>query len=102
MASPLADASEDEVLYSSISEVIPEGSKSIQNHTATEMFSSRENAFHVRGGIICVHEPAPSFPKTPSPTSESTPKNGHEKTAETEKAATSPLRSRAAPSPAPP
>jgi hypothetical protein len=88
-------------MYPRNSKVIPEDSKSIEHYTTSEMDPNRDNDLHVRRGIICVHEPAPSFPKTPSQTSESTPKNGQEKPAETEKAAKSPLRSRA-PSPSPP
>lgn len=66
-------------MYPRNSKVIPEDSKSIEHYTTSEMDPNRDNDFHVRRGIICVHEPAPSFPKTPSPTSESTPKDGKEK-----------------------
>jgi hypothetical protein len=66
-------------MYPRNSKVIPEDSKSIEHYTTSEMDPNRDNDFHVRRGIVCVHEPAPSFPKTPSPTSESTPKNGQEK-----------------------
>jgi hypothetical protein len=62
-------------MYPRNSKVIPEDSKSIEHYTTSEMDPNRDNDLHVRRGIICVHEPAPSFPKTPSPHPKTAKKN---------------------------